>query len=187
MSLIRFTALQINFSCPNTGHEQKQDAEDIIQILRIFHEEIPQLLLIPKFDLLVEPETISKLKPYCDAFCVANTLAFGKKQSPQWWSELFKDGISPLPQRLGKDFPGGLSGAPLFPILVEWLTQMQSYDPEVIIIAGGGIMKKKDIKKLSEFSIVHGVALGSVAILRPWRLRGLIKYGNKLFQKKQKN
>jgi len=181
-------ALQINFSCPNTGHEQSKDVEGIIPILELCRKILPGVPLIPKFDLLVEPETISRLKPYCDAFCVANTIPFGKKESAQWWCRLFRDGRSPLVQQLSPyvkgTFEGGLSGAPLFPVLVKWLEEMEKHDSSVSIIAGGGIMKKKDIKRLSEFRIVRGVALGSVAIMRPWRLQGLIRYGNQIFSER---
>ena len=85
----------------------------------------------------------------------------------------------------GGKFSGGLSGAPLFPVLVDWIIAMEAHDSTVKIIAGGGIMKKKDIDCLAQFSIVHGIALGSVAILRPWRLQGLIRHGNKLFSQKK--
>lgn len=186
-------AVQINWSCPNTGHEQSKDVEEIISVLQLFRQLLPGVPLIPKFDLLVEPETISKLKPYCDAFCIANTIPFGKKQEQWWWRELFETEkgvlVSPLEIQLEKHadkkgFPGGLSGAPLFQVLVEWLHRMESFDSTVTIIAGGGIMKKEDIKLLSKFRIVRGIALGSVAILRPWRLKGLIRYGNKIFSER---
>ncbi len=174
-------AIQYNDSCPNTGHDNKQDPTNSIRIFEVFRRELPGVLLIPKYDLLIEPETIVALKPYCDAFCIGNTIAFGKKPEKIEWNKLFKNGISPLLKYFGGKFAGGLSGKPLFPLLTEWLEKMEAVDPSVVIIAGGGIMKKEDILHLSQFKIVRGVALGSVAILRPWRLQGLIKYGNKIF------
>jgi dihydroorotate dehydrogenase len=76
---------------------------------------------------------------------------------------------------------GGLSGMPLFPVLINWLQEMERIDPTVVIIAGGGIMTKDDITRLSKFRCVKAVALGSVAIVRPWRLQGLIKHVNNIF------
>ncbi len=180
-------ALQINFSCPNTGHAQEQDAKDIILILKIFREQLPDVALIPKFDLLVEPETIVNLKLYCDAFCIANTIPFGKKKDTQWWRRLFPNDTSPLLKYFNGRFAGGLSGSPLFPVLTEWLKNMEQIDASVVIIAGGGVMRKKDINQLSQFAIVQGIALGSVAILRPWRLQGLITFGNEIFSQKNKS
>jgi len=174
-------AIQLNCSCPNTGHEQKQDAEDLKKILKVFKTELPDVPLIPKFDLLVEPATIVSLKRYCDAFCIANTVPFGKKEGQVAWRRLFKKGRSPLLKHFNGKFSGGLSGAPLFPVLRTWLDVMNITDGSVVIIAGGGIMTRGDIHQLMQFHIVHGVALGSVAILRPWRLARLIHFGNLAF------
>lgn len=182
-------AIQINFSCPNTGHEQKLMVHEYIEILKAFRQSLPQAVLIPKFDLLVEPETIVALKEYCDAFCISNSIPFLKKEPRLWWIQLFGGDVSPLVEQLkrkseGKikmDFSGGLSGLPLFPVLVGWINEMEKVDPTVSIIAGGGIARKANILLLSKFKIVKGVALGSIAILRPCRMRGLIRYGNKIF------
>jgi dihydroorotate dehydrogenase len=171
-------AIQINESCPNTGHEQTQHAEKIKPILQVFRARMPDVPIILKLDLLVEPLTIIALKEYCDAFCISNTIPFGKKENQVSWGTLFKKGRSPLLKHFNGKFSGGLSGAPLFPVLERWLETMDAVDSSVIIIAGGGIMTKGDIFKLMRFHIVRGVALGSVAILRPWRLAGLIDFGN---------
>jgi dihydroorotate dehydrogenase len=184
LSKIFYYALQVNFSCPNTGHDEKQDPSDIIAILSVFRRLIPDLILIPKLNLLFEPNTVIAIKPYCDAFCFTNTLEFGKKESRKWWKKLFPKEKSPLRKHFGGRFSGGLSGAPLFPVLVSWLENMERLDDSIIIIAGGGIMRKKDILRLSKFKIVHGVALGSVATIRPWRLQSLIRYGNGVFKRR---
>ncbi len=177
-------ALQVNSSCPNTGHDEKQDPSEIIEVLSVFRRMIPDLVLIPKLNLLFDQKTVVAIKPYCDAFSITNTLEFGKGESRAWWKRLFPKEKSPLLKYFSGRFSGGLSGAPLFPLLLSWLKKMEKIDDSIIIIAGGGIMRKKDILKLSEFKVVHGVALGSVATLRPWRLQSLIKYGNKIFQER---
>lgn len=176
-------ALQVNFSCPNTGHDQKQDPSEIIAILKVIREKIPELILVPKFNLLIKPETISILKSYCDAFCLTNTVGFGEMEDSINWKKLFPKEISPLSKHFRGKFKGGLSGKPLFSLLINWLEKMEEYDDTVTIIAGGGIMNKSNIFKLSQFKIVHGIALGSVATIRPWRLRSLIKYGNQILSK----
>lgn len=179
-------AIQINFSCPNTGHNQEQDPGEIIEILKIFRKYFPDTPLIPKFDLLFKQETIVAIKPYCDAFLIGNTLPFGKGNltGESWWKYYFPNG-SPLLKYFGGKFAGGLSGKPLYAHLLNWVDRMEQVDPTVIIIAGGGIMTKRDIDLLSSFHCVKGIALGSVAIVRPWRLQSLIQYGNQIFSQKQ--
>jgi dihydroorotate dehydrogenase len=175
-------AIQLNCSCPNTGHKQEQDANDTKEILKVFKTEMPNVPLIPKFDLRVEPATIAALKDYCDAFCIANAVPFGEMRNQVFWYQLFENGRSPLVKHFGENFKGGLSGAPLFPVLEAWLAKMTEFDADVSIIAGGGIMASCDIKALMQYKVVKGVALGTVAILRPWRLHGLMKAGNAGFQ-----
>jgi dihydroorotate dehydrogenase len=145
---------------------------------------IPDLALIPKFNLSIKPETISALKKYCDAFCLTNTLGFKEKEDGNWWKKLFPKEKSPLIKRFNGKFNGGLSGAPLFPLLIRWLEEMQKHDKSISIIAGGGIMNRDNIDELSKFKIVKGIALGSVTTLRPWRLQSLIDYGNEVFGRK---
>jgi len=176
--------LQVNFSCPNTGHQEKQDVSDIALVLSRIRKRLPSIMLMPKFNFMIKPEALVTLKNYCDAFCISNTLGFGELKSKEWWEELFPEGKSPLTNHFGGKFSGGLSGKPLFPILLNWLDKMEKYDDSVIIIAGGGIMGKRDIEKLSHYKIVRGIALGSVATLRPWRLQSLIDYGNDVFEKR---
>lgn len=179
--------IQINFSCPNTGHEQSmaalKDWKVIIDCFRFYLSEVP---IICKLDLTVEPEIVSRLHPYCDGIVIGNTIPFQKIAKFVRWGKYFPGHKSPLAKKFGDNFKGGLSGKPLFPVLVHWLERMEKYDPTVTIIAGGGIMKKKDIDRLAEFRCVKAIALGSVAITRPWRMKALIEHGNKIFQSKNK-
>lgn len=174
--------VQMNVSCPNTGHAQTEALEEWIALAKVFKILMPDTPLIFKLDLTISPQVVSQLQKHCDAICMGNTLAFGKLPEQVQWKKLFKKG-SPLTRIFGESFQGGLSGMPLFPVLINWLQEMEHIDPTVVIIAGGGIMTKDDITTLSEFKCVKAVALGSVAIVRPWRLKGLIEYGNKIFSK----
>ena len=176
-------ALQLNESCSNLGRDQKQDPSETIAVLEEFRRMIPELVIIVKYDLTVTPETIVAVKPYCSAFCIGNSLGFGKLMSGEWWKKYFPNG-SPLAKYFGEKFPGALSGIPLFELLMQWLIKMERKDDSVVIIAGDGVFRKKDIERLSLIKIVHGVALGSVANLRPWRMHSLITYGNKIFRKR---
>jgi dihydroorotate dehydrogenase len=172
--------VQMNVSCPNTGHAQTEALEEWIALAKIFTVLMSNTPLIFKLDLTIDQKVVSELQKYCDAICIGNTLAFGKLPKQVDWKNLFKNG-SPLSKIFGNNFQGGLSGKPLFPVLVDWLQRMDELDPSITIIAGGGIMTKDDITTLHEFKCVKAVALGSVAITRPWRMQSLINHGNTVF------
>lgn len=48
------------------------------------------------------------------------------------------------------------------------------------IIGGGGILKKADVDLLYQCG-ADAVMIGSVAILRPWRVRGIIKRAKQIY------
>ncbi len=174
-------ALQVNFSCPNVGHDQIGLLKEVAEILNILSRlDIP---LVPKFNVLLSADSMSTIMKHeaCDAICISNTLPFGERPDMVDWKRFFPNG-SPLAKH--KYGNGGLSGKPLFPLLMEWLTEAEKLRPQKPIIAGGGILKRSDVVQLSRFSSVKAISLGSVAFLRPWRIRKIIRAGYDYFGKR---
>jgi dihydroorotate dehydrogenase len=196
--------LQINFSCPNTDldptvliHEVGAALADARMILG---EKIP---IMPKFNAVTPPEVVKGIQGFCDAVCVSNTIPWGKLPEKIDWKGLWgtqtvyeqlrnpemggttvdrypvEKLVSPLADLGG----GGLSGSPLLPIVADWVREARDIGVNIPINAGGGIMHVNDIRELVRAGIVFGrdsIFLGSVAFLRPWRVRGLIKRAHRL-------
>lgn len=183
---------QINESCPNTGHGIKQEDLDLLCFkLDMFRIYLPGKEIWVKFNALVHEDVLIFLKGRCAGFIISNAIPFGEAPQLIDWDELFPEG-SPIHKRLGNDqqgkpILGGLSGMPVFPFLIDCLRRISVKDPTLNIIAGGGILKKWQIDELAKFRIVQGIALGCVALLRPWRLKNLIRHGNKIFKIKNQN
>jgi len=174
--------IQMNDSCPNTEHGIGIDEAKVTETqkkLELFQKLMPTTGVFVKYNALIETQVLQRLKTYCKGYVISNTIPFGDKSSWIDWNRWFKDGKSPLPQRLGKPFEGGLSGKIMFPVLLHKIESIQLADAGMHIIAGGGIMSKKQVDILSDYSVVKGIALGTVALLRPWRLSSLINYTNK--------
>lgn len=169
--------LEINLSCPNVELSRKDLIEEAKQVFNIAANlDIP---LVAKINALVLPETAAEIAahPACDAIVCSNSIQWG--ELPEWidWKGIFGTDVS-LFSHLGG---GGLSGAPLLPIIVDWLERAKKFPFPKPIIACGGIMSKADIRQVCDAG-VSAIQLGSVAILRPWRVAGLIKYANKIFR-----
>ena len=168
--------LQLNFSCPNTGHatpEWEAFLAEIAEILTI--AAILGVPLVPKISVLMPPHLAAQMAahPACDAVCVSNTIPWGELPEEIDWKGLFGSNTSPLaPLGVGG---GGLSGAPLFPLVLRWVRKAEKFDFPKPICAGGGILATDDVKALAQFGVVHAVSLGSVAFLCPWRMRRLIQ------------
>lgn len=187
--------VQINESCPNTGHSTEIDikkVEEMEKKLELWKKSMPSTKFWLKFNALIDPKVLVRLKPYCKGYVISNTIPFGSKGSFVKWEKWFEDGRSPLPKRLkktgddAKKFEGGLSGSLIFPILIRKIAKIQRIDPSIKIIAGGGILTERHINKLANFKIVKAITLGTVAVLRPWRVKSLTEHANKVFAEREK-
>jgi dihydroorotate dehydrogenase len=162
-------ALQVNLSCPNVAHPEYPVAESLA-ILSEFAAALPGVPLIPKFNVLSSPGAVAEVgrSPACAAVCVSNTLPWYALPHRIDWCGLFGSG-SPLAHLGG----GGLSGAPLTPLVREWVAEFRRISDKPLV-AGGGVMRPADATALLDLG-ADAVEVGSVAIVRPWRVGGIIK------------
>jgi dihydroorotate dehydrogenase len=180
-SLRRRLGLQINLSCPNSDTDPIQLAEEAAQMLGIVAElGIPVLV---KVNLLVPVESIRRMSrhPSCDGICIANTIPFGALPNRIPWDEWFPDG-SPLAEFKGG---GGLSGAPLLPLVAERIQELRKAGVTKPLNAGGGILKPEDVDLLVAAGLQRGidsVFIGSIAMLRPWNIKSVIKRAHQLLE-----
>ncbi|MBI2459390.1 MAG: hypothetical protein HYV53_02450 [Parcubacteria group bacterium] len=177
--------LEFNDSCPNAGHDPQLLVAEAAKKLQAARHLLPDEPIFWKINALTSPEQAKRITDtgYCDVVSVSNTIPW--LQNATWtdnpevwidWPELFgRDTISPLERRgFGK---GGLSGWPLLNLVVEWVAMARDVGITIPIKAEGGIQKKKDIRRLAVAG-ANAIGLGCVSFLRPWRLKGLIDYGN---------
>lgn len=167
-------ALQVNFSCPNTDHNQKDLIGEASQILDILSElGVP---LIPKINAVLLPQIAHEImeNKNCDALCFSNSIPFKEFPKDIKWSKYSTHNRSPLEFRGYSS--GGLSGAPIFPVVEKWLTMFSKINTSTKpIIAGGGVMSKNDVKILCDFSNVKAISIGTVAFIKPWAVKTIIK------------
>lgn len=191
--------LQVNFSCPNTTHDSDKIAAEASEILEIF-----QLLrragvpIVPKFNVLFPVEAAMEISDLSDAICISNTIPWGMLPHQIDWVGLFGEHPNPnygsvsLPEDsltmlwdLGPGSPlhhlggGGLSGRPLLPLVVDWVSRARCSGFDLPINAGGGILQPDDVDVLADAG-ASSVFLGSIAILRGWRVAATIRRAHKL-------
>jgi len=166
--------LQINLSCPNTGHDPKELIKESAEQLDIAGRlGVP---LMPKYSIASAPiEAMLELEhhPYCDAICVSNTLSFGSEGID--WQKVWGTKTSPLAKFGG----GGYSGKKLGPLVREYISRLRDAGFKKPINGGGGILCQNDVTLYRDAG-ASSVFLGSVAMLRPWRVKGIIAHANSL-------
>lgn len=174
----RKVALQLNVSCPNVGADMSAVVKKAISQLTILGElDMP---IVVKLNLLVTPEEAVRIArhPRCDGISIANTVPFGKHYDEKFWKRLFPKG-SPLLKRNEKYGGGGLSGKVLLPEVADWVRRFRKLDSGTYINAGGGIMRASNVEVLLNAG-ANSISFATVAMLRPWRVKGIIRAGHYL-------
>lgn len=174
--------IQVNLSCPNAGHHPSEVAAEAAEILELFQKlrEDCQIPIVPKFNVLYPVDAVREIEHLCDAICTSNTIPWGQLGDDiNWWNysacSYSDPPISPLHDLGG----GGLSGKPLLPLVLEWVCEARRNKITLPIVAGGGILGPKDVNALVEAG-ANAVFLGSIAILRGWRVRATIHRAHEL-------
>lgn len=166
--------LQVNFSCPNVGLDvKKQLTEEMAKTLTLVEPlGIPTLI---KINALLPVDALRGVANHraCDGIVVSNTIPWGQLPDRIDWKDLFGSDTSPIAQYGG----GGLSGKPLLPLVCEWIQRARTAGISVPIVGGGGILSQEDAGQMLDAG-ADAIELGSVGILRPWRVRGIINYVN---------
>jgi dihydroorotate dehydrogenase len=163
--------IQLNFSCPNVGLNPDKLIMEACDTLRAISKALPGIPLVPKFNALVPTRAAREVAthPACDAIAISNTIPWGTLPDRIDWKSLFGE-VSPLAHIGG----GGLSGKPLLPVVWDWLDEAKRLKFPAPIVAGGGILSASDAGYLFSAG-PSAIELGSVTILRPWRVRGIVR------------
>lgn len=185
---MRFRAgwgVQINLSCPNGGVDPNDLVNEAMPTLELAGNRLPDTIpVMLKFGPDADPSSMPSIARHhrCDALCFSNTLPFGKH--PGWakyvppvdWTKLFGTN-DPKGSPIAKRFPGfagGLSGAPLLPFVLEWVSAVRALGITTPINAGGGILSPKDAGFVFSAG-ADSVFLGSIAMLAPTKVQTTIR------------
>lgn len=171
--------IQLNVSCPNVGADLSVITEKAEMLLSILAElELP---VVVKLNLLVTPSAASRIAkhPACSGLCIANTAPFRTVLTRGEWVAYFPHG-SPLRKRNESYGDGGLSGPPLFPFVCEWIEEFRRIDSATYVNAGGGVWHAHNVDTLKKVG-ANSIFIGTVAMLRPWRVKGIIERAHHVF------
>ena len=174
--------LQLNVTCPNTEHDNPE-MKEILTMLDMCDPLVGKgIAIILKISVEMPIANVLTFGEHrnCHAICTSNTVNFGNLPEKINWKKLFPNGSPLLKRNLNIKKPGGLSGAPLLPLVVEQIKLLREAGFKKHINGGGGIIYKKDINKLMEAG-ADSISIGSVVFLNPLAVPGIIKYAHKLF------
>jgi dihydroorotate dehydrogenase len=157
-------ALQINFGCPNTGHDPSEFYAEIYTLI----ETAKSLLGIPivaNTNALMPTAILIETARIADALWIGNTIPFGDKGAGRYidWSRFGE--ISPVRKR-GLPADGGLSGPECLPLTLEKVRDLRNGGVTIPIVGGNGIRTTEDLKKLYQTNY-NTIFVGSLNIVKP--------------------
>ena len=171
-----YVGLQINRSCPNTGHrihvgEIVKESERGLEIINA----ALGWSLMEKFAIDTAPvEAIKELQdnPNLHGICISNTVGYSYQGigNKIWGRE-----VSPLAHLGG----GGISGPELLPLVCDYIKRLRDCGFEKNINGGGGIFCADDVNKYRDAG-ADSVFVGTVATHHPRRVAGIIQRANSL-------
>ncbi len=175
--------LQLNVTCPNTEHDNPE-MKEIITMLDMCDSLVAKgIAIIIKISVEMPTANVLTFGEHrnCHAICTSNTVNFSNLPNKINWKELFPNGSPLLKRNLTIKKPGGLSGAPILPLVIEQIKELRKAGFSKHINGGGGILHKKDVDKLVEAG-ADSISIGSVAFLNPFAIPGIIKQAYELLK-----
>ncbi len=169
-------AIQANRACPNSGHLPDDFYEETTEMLNLLGElDIP---VVVNFNPTVPVDVMQATAAHdvCDALWIANTIPWGDPRID--WEKIFGSNESPLAARdLQVAGGGGLSGPACLPWTAETVKSARKAGITKPIVAGNGIQRARDVEWLRNPEAINAdaVAIGCVGMVRPWRMRNIIK------------
>lgn len=169
--------LQLNLGCPNTENPLETLRNEIFECLGIAKE--TDLPLMVNFNAFVPPELLLELEEsgLVDCFWIANTVPYNTDHLGE---TIFEQVVSPMRQR-GIEADGGISGPLCLQYTVAAVRAARKIGVKLPIIAGNGVQSIGAVKALIEAG-ASAIEIATVAILRPWKVKRIVKCANALFQ-----
>jgi dihydroorotate dehydrogenase len=172
-------ALQLNFSCPNTGLNPDHLLAEGTHMLTIGAKlGVP---LIPKYNIFAPPEIVAATAehPGCDAVCGTNAPPLDDMiEKNAKISKRFPRG-SPLRQRNADFKGGGYSGRQLLFDVATWGRELKAAKLTKPLNLGGGIRKALDVEYLVRCGCLRrgldSIFFASAAMVRPWEVQPIIR------------
>lgn len=173
--------LELNFSCPTSGHDLGELVNEIGESL-----DIAGCLGVPlaiKVNALAAPERIAEIGKHQELDCLimGNTIPWLELTDQIDYRELFGTTVSPLESRkLNKKAKGGLSGPPLLPIHCAYIQNLRDCGYSKPIYGCGGIRSRNGV--VSYFNAgANGIEVGSAVITTPGNTKEMAQAAYELF------
>ncbi len=173
-------ALQINFGCPNSGHNLNEFYEEMCQLIEIA-KSLLGIPIIVNCNALMPTPVLVEVSRIADALWIGNSIPFDDPATRHLinWSR-YGNG-SPI-RRRGFNADGGLSSPVCLPLTINKIRELRDSEVKIPIVGGNGIRTTNDLGQMDAAGC-DAVFIGSLAVVRPHRMKTIIDEANRYFQR----
>lgn len=172
-------ALQINFGCPNSGHDLCEFYAEICKLIEIA-KSILGIPVVANTNALMPTSVLAEVSRIADALWIGNTIPFKDATTKNRIDWNHYGDTSPI-RRRGIEADGGLSSPVCLPFTIEKVSELRDSGVKVPIIGGNGIRMVQDISDLHSAGC-NAVFVGSLAVVRPHRMKKIISLAQHKFR-----
>lgn len=169
--------LQLNFGCPNSGHNLSDFWQEICTLVALAKSVLNIPIFINTNALMPTSVFLDVARAGdVDGLWIGNTIPFREPSTLEKidWSRFGE--VSPI-RRRGIEADGGLSSPQCLPLTIEKVQELRDSGVHLPIVAGNGIRTQEDVDALQGAG-ADAVFIGSLAIVRPYRMRSIIAYAH---------
>lgn len=172
--------LEVNVTCPNVGLQLGKLLDEVADTVHILSG--LGLPILVKVNVLLPVEAALEMGSleHLAGIVQGNSLPWDAV-AEELRLQLFGSTASPLARYGG----GGLSGRPLLPLVNDWIGRAREAGFAKPIVGCGGIMRPRDAESMLQMG-ASAVQLGTVCMVRPWRVRAIINRVNWWFDERER-
>jgi dihydroorotate dehydrogenase len=173
--------IQLNISCPNTGHETEDYVKEVEQWE--YHLRGIGMPITAKLNSLTPYEVAKGLSKIFDAFFVTNTIPYPLLTDLEKKDYFYCMEQSPL-MKYQDEFnvkgAGGASGKVLLERALRYVEGLRAHGIRIPIILGGGILEPEHVD-MAKAAGADGISPGSITMIAPWNLPKVIRRAHEIF------
>ena len=163
----RFQAIEVNDSCPNTGHPM-EGVNSVIESVKAVKAHCRH-----HFGVIVKVSVAQDYLAIADGLRgIADAVSLNSVPFPLAFPKGRKNPLRRLIKKLGGGGEGGVSGRDAQTL--NWLASRELVEQGALQVAVPSVMNYQDLQKVRRFN-PHAICFGSIHILTPWRPTSIVK------------
>ena len=176
-------ALQINFGCPNSGHDLNEFYGEICKLVEMAKAML-RIPVVVNCNALMPTPVLIEVARIADALWIGNTIPWNATDKIDWsrYGDVspVRSKLDPKGARKEEKIDGGLSSPVCLPFTLQKIKELRDSGVNTPIVGGNGVRTIHDVIDLSSAGC-DAIFIGSIAVVRPRRMQKIVSLSYQIF------